>query len=57
MTREQLKFVVVAVEYFTKCMEAEFLAIILELKLKAFIWKSIICRFRILKVLITENGS
>ncbi|XP_022851921.1 uncharacterized protein LOC111373597 [Olea europaea var. sylvestris] len=46
----------VAVEYFTKWVEAETLATISEPKLKSFIWKSIICRFGIPKVLITDNG-
>ncbi|XP_022851528.1 uncharacterized protein LOC111373252 [Olea europaea var. sylvestris] len=56
MTRGQLKFAVVAVEYFTKWVEVEPLAKISEAKLRSFIWKSIICRFGISKVLITNNG-
>ncbi|XP_022841838.1 uncharacterized protein LOC111365514 [Olea europaea var. sylvestris] len=47
MARGQLKFVVVTVEYFTKWVEA---------KLRSFVWKSIVCRFGIPKVLITDNG-
>ncbi|XP_022889263.1 uncharacterized protein K02A2.6-like [Olea europaea var. sylvestris] len=49
-------FVAVAVEYFTKWVEAEPLATISEPKLRAFTWRSIICRFGIPKVLITDNG-
>ncbi|XP_022897720.1 uncharacterized protein LOC111411417 [Olea europaea var. sylvestris] len=45
-----------AVEYFTKWAEAEPLAMISEPKLRAFTWRSIICRFGIPKVLITNNG-
>ncbi|XP_022851304.1 uncharacterized protein LOC111373062 [Olea europaea var. sylvestris] len=56
MARRQLKFTVVAVEYFTKWVEAEPLAKISEAKLRSFIWKSIVCRFGIPKVLITDNG-
>ncbi|XP_022875765.1 uncharacterized protein K02A2.6-like [Olea europaea var. sylvestris] len=56
MARGQLKFVVVAVEYFTKWVEAEPLAKISEAKLRSFVWKSIVCRFGIPKVLITDNG-
>ncbi|XP_022880883.1 uncharacterized protein K02A2.6-like [Olea europaea var. sylvestris] len=56
MARGQLKFTVVAVEYFTKWVEDEPLAKISEAKLRSFIWKSIICRFGIPKVLIIDNG-
>ncbi|XP_022850664.1 uncharacterized protein LOC111372547 [Olea europaea var. sylvestris] len=46
ISRGQLKFVAVAVavEYFTKWVEAEPLATISEPKLRSFIWRSIICR-------------
>ncbi|XP_022893838.1 uncharacterized protein LOC111408295 [Olea europaea var. sylvestris] len=54
---DKLKFVAVAVEYFTTWVEAEPLETILEPKLRTFIWRSIICRFGIPKVLITDNGS
>ncbi|XP_022854622.1 uncharacterized protein LOC111375929 [Olea europaea var. sylvestris] len=56
ITRGQLKFVAVAIEYFTKWVEAEPLATISKPKLRTFIWRSIICRFGIPKVLITDNG-
>ncbi|XP_022875582.1 uncharacterized protein LOC111394024 [Olea europaea var. sylvestris] len=56
ITRGQLKFVVVAAEYFTKWVEAQPLATISEPKIKTFVWRSIICRFGISKVLITNNG-
>ncbi|XP_022859011.1 uncharacterized protein LOC111379805 [Olea europaea var. sylvestris] len=56
LTRGELKFVAVAVEYFTKWVEAEPLATISEPKLRSFIWTSMICRFGIPKVLITDNG-
>ncbi|XP_022858502.1 uncharacterized protein LOC111379372 [Olea europaea var. sylvestris] len=55
VARGQLKFVAVAVEYFTKWAEAEPLTTISEPKLRAFTWRSIICRFGIPKVLITNN--
>ncbi|XP_022880890.1 uncharacterized protein LOC111398188 [Olea europaea var. sylvestris] len=45
-----------AVEYFTRWVEAEPLATISEPKLRTFTWRSIICRFGIPKVLITDNG-
>jgi ribonuclease HI len=56
LARGQVKFVAVAVEYFTKWVEAEPLAIISEPKLRSFVWKSVVCRFGIPKVLITDNG-
>ena len=40
----QLKFVVVAVDYFTKWIEAEPLATITSNNIQKFVWKSIICR-------------
>ncbi|XP_022894051.1 uncharacterized protein LOC111408536 [Olea europaea var. sylvestris] len=58
ISRGKLKFVAVAVavEYFTKWVEVEPLATISEPKLRSFIWRSIICKFGIPKVLITDNG-
>ncbi|XP_022851490.1 uncharacterized protein LOC111373216 [Olea europaea var. sylvestris] len=56
IARGQLKFVAVAVEYFTKWVEVEPLATISEPTLRSLIWKSIICRFGIPKVIITDNG-
>lgn len=42
--------------FFTKWVEAESLATISEPKLRSFIWKSIVCRFGIPNVFITNNG-
>ena len=52
----QWKFIIVAVDYFTKWAEAEPLATIIEQKIHKFIWRSIICRFGIPRVLVSENG-
>ncbi|KAL0449619.1 UNVERIFIED_CONTAM: Gag-Pol polyprotein [Sesamum latifolium] len=51
----QKKFIIVAVEYFTKWVEAEALAKISEKEVIKFIWKNIICRFGIPRVLISNN--
>ncbi|KAL0417368.1 UNVERIFIED_CONTAM: Gag-Pol polyprotein [Sesamum latifolium] len=51
----QKKFIIVAVEYFTKWVEAEALAKISEKEVINFIWKNIICRFGIPRVLISDN--
>ena len=43
----QCKFIIVAVDYFTKWIEAESLATIIEQKIHNFVWQAIICRFGI----------
>ena len=45
MVRAQAKFVVVAIDYFTKWVEAEPLSTITKVKCTSFIWKNIICKF------------
>ena len=52
----QCKFVVVAVDYFTKWAEAEPLATIKEQKVRNFVWRSIICRFGFPRALVSDNG-
>ena len=52
----QCKFIIVAVDYFTKWAEAEPLAIITKQKILNFVWRSIICRFGIPKALVSDNG-
>jgi hypothetical protein len=49
------KFILVGVDDFTKCVEVEALVVITVNKVISFLWKNIICRFRILKVLIINN--
>ena len=52
----QLKFLVVGIDYFTKWVEAEALAIISEKNIRSFVWRNIICRFGIPGVLVSDNG-
>ena len=52
----QCKFIIVAVDYFTKWAEAEPLAIITEQKIRNFVWRAIICRFCIPRALVSDNG-
>ncbi|KAL0416776.1 UNVERIFIED_CONTAM: hypothetical protein Slati_3509500 [Sesamum latifolium] len=52
----QRKFLLVAVDYFTKWVEAEPLARITEGEVIKFIWKNIICRFGIPREIISDNG-
>ena len=52
----QCKFIIVAVDYFTKWAEAEPLATITEQKIRYFVWRNIICRFGIPRSLVLDNG-
>ena len=52
----QLKFLVVGIDFFTKWVEAEALAIIMEKNILSFFWRNIICRFGIPRVLVSNNG-
>ena len=52
----QCKFIIVAVDYFTKWAEAEPLATITEQKICNFMWRAIICRFGIPRALVSDNG-
>ncbi|KAL2230407.1 UNVERIFIED_CONTAM: Gag-Pol polyprotein [Sesamum indicum] len=56
-SRAQKKFVIVAVEYFSKWVEAEAVSKITEREAISFIWKNIVCRFGIPRVLISDNGT
>ena len=51
----QLKFLVVGIDYFTKWVEAEALATITERTIQSFVWRNIICRFAIPRVLVSDN--
>ena len=53
---QQLKFLVVGIGYFTKWVEAEALDTIMEKNVRSFIWRCIVCRFDILRVLVLDNG-
>ena len=46
----------VAVDYFTKWVEAKALANIRDMDVKKFMWKSIVNRFRVLESLVSNNG-
>jgi hypothetical protein len=54
--RRQLKFLVVAINYFTKWVEVKPLATITERNIQNFVWKTVICRFGIPRVLVSDNG-
>ncbi|KAL0439122.1 UNVERIFIED_CONTAM: hypothetical protein Slati_2395200 [Sesamum latifolium] len=50
------KFLLVAIDYFTKWVVAELLARITEGEVMKFIWKNIVCHFRISREIISDNG-
>ena len=52
----QYQFLVVAVDYFTKWVEAEPLALVKAANIEKFVWKSIICRYGLPRVIIADNG-
>ncbi|KAL0445368.1 UNVERIFIED_CONTAM: hypothetical protein Slati_2259500 [Sesamum latifolium] len=56
LTTGQRKFLLVAIDYFTKWVEAEPLARITEGEVMKFIWKNIICRFGIPREILSDNG-
>jgi len=53
----QMKYLIVAIEYFTKWIEAEPVAQITAHKVQHFVWKNIVCRFGIPRRLISDNGT
>ncbi|XP_074377023.1 uncharacterized protein LOC141718541 [Apium graveolens] len=52
----QRKFIVVAIDYFTKWIEAKALAKITTKKIAQFFWENVICRYGIQRILVTDNG-
>ena len=52
----QLKFFIVGIDYFTKWVEAKVLATITEKNVRSFVWRNIVCRYRIPRVLVSDNG-
>ena len=52
----QLKFLMVGIDYFIKWVEAEALATITKKNVRNFIWKNIIYRYGIPRVLVSDNG-
>ncbi|RDY11318.1 hypothetical protein CR513_04041, partial [Mucuna pruriens] len=53
----QIKFLIVVVDYFTKWVEAESIAIISAERVKRFLWKKIICRFGLPAEIVSDNGT
>ncbi|KAL0458685.1 UNVERIFIED_CONTAM: hypothetical protein Slati_0495700 [Sesamum latifolium] len=53
---DQRKFLLVAIDYFTKWVEAESLARITAGEVMKFIWKNIVCRFGVHREIVSDNG-
>ena len=52
----QLKFLIVGINYFTKWVEAEAFDTITEKNVQSFVWRYIICKYGIPRVLVLDNG-
>lgn len=51
-----LRFVIVAIEYFSRWIEAEAVARITSAAVHKFVWKNIMCRFGIPREIVCDNG-
>nr|GEW02576.1 reverse transcriptase domain-containing protein [Tanacetum cinerariifolium] len=52
----KVKFLIVAMDYFTKWIEAKAVATITGGQVKKFVWDNIVCRFGISSEIISDNG-
>nr|GEY53890.1 reverse transcriptase domain-containing protein [Tanacetum cinerariifolium] len=52
----KVKFLIVAMDYFTKWIEAKAVATITGGQVKKFVWDNIVCRFGIPEEIISDNG-
>ena len=50
-----MRFLLVTIVYFMKCVEAEAPVTITDAKVQNFVWKNIVCRFRIPRTIISNN--
>ncbi|XP_015947345.1 uncharacterized protein LOC107472336 [Arachis duranensis] len=53
----QVKYLIVAIDYYTKWIEAELLASISSSNFQKFMWRQIVTRFGIPEVVISDNGT
>nr|KYP65570.1 Pol polyprotein [Cajanus cajan] len=56
LAKGQVKFLLVAIDYFTKWIEAGPLAKITTENVQQFTWKNLICRYGLPHVIVTDNG-
>ena len=53
----QITYLIIAIDYLTKWVEAEPVAFITARKVKQFLWKNVVCWFGVPRVLISDNGT
>ena len=54
--KRNVKYAMVAVDYFTKWVDVEPMVAITFKKMQSFIWRFIFCRYRIPQKLVSDNG-
>ena len=54
--KKQLRFFIIAIDYFIKWVEVGLVTTITKAKVTSFVWKNIICRFGVPHVIISDNG-
>lgn len=54
--KEQVEFLLIAVDYFTKCIKVKPLTMITTHKVQKFTWKNIICRYDLPQAIVMDNG-
>jgi transposase InsO family protein len=52
----KIRFLIVAIDYFSKWVEAKPLATITGQKVKRFVWENIMCRFGLPHEIVSDNG-
>jgi hypothetical protein len=57
LAQGNLKYVVVAVEYFSKWIKAKPLATVTSATVQKFFWQNIVCRFGVPKAITVDNGT
>ncbi|GJV18401.1 reverse transcriptase domain-containing protein [Tanacetum coccineum] len=53
---DKVKFLIVAMDYFTKWIEAKPIATIIGNQVKKYVWENIVCRFGLPREIISDNG-
>ena len=56
LRKKQFRFLIVAIDYFIKWVEAEPMKMITEAKVTSFVWKNIMTKFGVPCVIILDNG-
>jgi hypothetical protein len=57
LPQANLKYVIVAVEYFSKWIKAKSLATITSVTIQKLFWQNIVCHFGVSKAITLDNGT